>query len=107
FTQCDAVLLCTPAEVSLELVPKIVEAGAKAIDLSGAFRLKDAGSYAAHYGFEHTQAALLKSAVYGLPELFRESVPAAKAIANPGCYATAATLALAPLLRSKLAQVDG
>lgn len=100
---CDAVLLCTPAEVSLELAPKALAAGAKVIDLSGAFRLQDAAAYPAHYGFTHARPELLATAAYGLPELFRERLRGAALIANPGCYATAAALALAPLLKAGLA----
>jgi N-acetyl-gamma-glutamyl-phosphate reductase len=106
FGSCDAVFLCTPAEVSLKMAPKIAEAGARVIDLSGAFRLKDAAGYPTHYGFTHDQPALLKAAVYALPELFREKIRGAKVISNPGCYATAGALALAPLLKAKLATSD-
>lgn len=104
---CDAVLLATPAEVSLELVPKILAAGARAIDLSGAFRLTDASQYPAFYGFAHSQAALLGQAVYGLPELSRERIRGARLIANPGCYPTAAALALLPLIKAGLVELDG
>jgi N-acetyl-gamma-glutamyl-phosphate reductase len=96
---CGAVLLATPAEASLELAPKILGSGLKIIDLSGAFRLKDAAAYPAHYGFSHTHPDLLARAVYGLPELGnREEIKKAQLVANPGCYATASALALAPLL---------
>jgi len=106
FGACDAVLLCTPAEVSLELAPRVLAAGAKVVDLSGAFRLEDAAAYPAHYGFAHTHADLLKSAAYGLPELFRDRLRGARLIANPGCYATAAALALAPLLKARLVELE-
>src|SRR5262249_57010879 len=66
---CTAVLLATPSEASLELVPALLERGAKVVDLSGAFRLSDPAAYPKHYGFEHRAAALLEQAVYGLPEL--------------------------------------
>ncbi|MCI0573369.1 MAG: N-acetyl-gamma-glutamyl-phosphate reductase [Myxococcaceae bacterium] len=98
--RCAAVLLATPAEVSLELVPGLLAAGVKVVDLSGAFRLKDSGAYPGFYGFTHPATHLLKSAVYGIPELFREEVRGATLVANPGCYATAAALALAPLLKA-------
>lgn len=94
---CEVVLLATPAEVSHVLVPKLLAAGQRVVDLSGAYRLRDAGLYPAFYKFEHQHPALLASAVYGLPELSRESIPAAKLVANPGCYATAIQLALAPV----------
>ncbi len=101
FLDCDAVLFATPAEVSLELVPKALEAGARVIDLSGAFRLKDPALYPRFYGFPHAAPKLLAEAVYGLPELFRSRLAGARFIANPGCYPTAAALALAPLVRGR------
>ncbi len=97
--ECDAVLLATPAEVSLDLVPKIAGSQARIVDLSGAFRLRDAAAYPPFYGFNHSRPELLRSAVYGLPELFREDIRGARLIANPGCYPTGAALAIAPLLR--------
>jgi N-acetyl-gamma-glutamyl-phosphate reductase len=104
---CAVAFLATPAEVSLKLAPKLVALGVKVIDLSGAFRLKDAALYPKFYGFEHTQPALLAEAAYGLPELFRKDLAGARLIANPGCYPTAAALSLAPLLSSGLAQSTG
>lgn len=99
---CDAVLLATPAEASLALAPKLLAQGAKVVDLSGAFRLRDAALYPPTYGFEHVHAGLLASAVYGMPELCRDGLAGAKLVANPGCFATAATLALAPLMKAGL-----
>jgi len=100
---CAAVLLATPAEASLELAPALLERGIKVVDLSGAFRLADAGLYPKHYGFEHRAPALLGAAVYGLPELVdRKAIAAARLVANPGCYPTAAALAVVPLLRAGL-----
>ncbi|MBS1149428.1 MAG: N-acetyl-gamma-glutamyl-phosphate reductase [Myxococcaceae bacterium] len=101
---CDAVFLATPAESALQLVPRLLEAGTKVIDLSGAFRLKDASLYPGFYGLTHDAPLWLAKAVYGLPELFRAAIPKAQLIANPGCYPTAVALALAPLLRAKLAE---
>jgi N-acetyl-gamma-glutamyl-phosphate reductase len=92
---CDVVLLATPHAASLSLAPALVAAGARVVDLSGAFRL-DAATFSEWYGGEHT-AADLAPAVYGLPELYREQIAAATLVANPGCYPTAALLALAPL----------
>jgi N-acetyl-gamma-glutamyl-phosphate reductase len=94
---CEVVMLATPAEVSHALVPKLLSAGARVVDLSGAYRLRDAALYPEFYKFEHAHPDLLASSVYGLPELCRESIARAKLIANPGCYATAIQLALAPL----------
>ena len=95
-----AVFLATPAEVSMQLVPEMLGAGAKVIDLSGAFRLRTPEQYAAWYRERHTQPALLAEAVYGLPEFCREGIPKARLIANPGCYPTAANLAIRPLIEA-------
>ncbi|MFN7921819.1 MAG: N-acetyl-gamma-glutamyl-phosphate reductase [Bryobacteraceae bacterium] len=97
-----AVFLATPAEVSMELAPAMLEAGAKVIDLSGAFRFSSAETYTRWYKEPHTQAALLAEAVYGLPEFHRDRVKGARLIANPGCYPTAANLAIKPLVESGL-----
>jgi N-acetyl-gamma-glutamyl-phosphate reductase len=93
-----AVFLATPADVSMDLVPGLLDAGAKVIDLSAAFRLKSPEAYQRWYKEPHTQAALLPEAVYGLPEFCRQSITGARLIANPGCYPTAANLALRPLV---------
>lgn len=96
--ELHAVLLCTPPEVSMELAPKFLEAGSIVVDLSGAFRLQTAARYKHWYKEEHTAPALFDTAVYGLPEFTREQVRGAKLISNPGCYPTAANLAIRPLL---------
>ena len=101
---CAAVFLATPAESALHLAPRLLAAGTKVIDLSGAFRLKDAALYPGFYGMTHDAPAWLAKAVYGLPELFRSAIPGAQLVANPGCYPTAVALGLAPLLRAKLAE---
>jgi N-acetyl-gamma-glutamyl-phosphate reductase len=96
--ECDAVLLATPADASHELVPQLAP-HTRVIDLSGAYRLKSEGQYKKFYGFEHRHMGLVKEAVYGLPELYRNRIRGARLVANPGCYATAIQLALAPLLQ--------
>jgi N-acetyl-gamma-glutamyl-phosphate reductase len=98
----ELVFLATPAEVSADLAPKLLAKGARVIDLSGAFRLEDAGAYPTWYGFAHPAPALLAEARYGLPELAREKLAGAKLVTNPGCYATAIALALAPLVKAGL-----
>jgi N-acetyl-gamma-glutamyl-phosphate reductase len=98
-TRAEVVFLATPAEVSMELAPKLLAGGRKVIDLSGAFRLR-AGDYPRWYGFEHKAAGLLPRAQYGLVPFVRPE--AAELVANPGCYATAAALGLVPLLRAGL-----
>jgi N-acetyl-gamma-glutamyl-phosphate reductase len=102
---CDAVLLATAADVSMRLAPSFAERGKQVIDLSGAFRL-EAESYPRWYGFDHSAASWLARTHYGLPELF--GVPPKGAIvANPGCYPTAALLAIAPLVREGLVEPAG
>ncbi|MGH9721385.1 MAG: N-acetyl-gamma-glutamyl-phosphate reductase, partial [Bryobacteraceae bacterium] len=92
------VFLATPADVSMELAPSMLEAGARVIDLSGAFRLRTSERYTHWYKEPHTQPALLDEAAYGLPEFCRERIRGARLVANPGCYPTAANLAIRPLL---------
>jgi len=94
------VFLATPPEVSLDLAPAMLDAGVRAIDLSGAFRLRTPANYLAWYKESHTQPGLLAEAVYGLPEFCRERIPSARLVANPGCYPTAANLAIRPLLEA-------
>jgi len=94
------VFLATPPEVSMELAPVMLAAGAKVVDLSGAFRLRTPERYAAWYKEPHTQPGLLAEAAYGLPEYCRERIRPARLVANPGCYPTAANLAIRPLLES-------
>jgi len=92
---CDVVFLATPHGPSLELTPALIASGATVLDLSAAFRLAPA-AFAQAYGQSHPLPALAP-APYGLPELFRENLPGARLVAVPGCYPTAALLALAPL----------
>ena len=98
----DFVFLATPAEVSLELAPKILKAGKHVIDLSGAFRLKK-NDYKKWYNFEHTEPEALAQAVYGLvPWSGPVQLNKPTLISNPGCYATAISMALLPLLKRGL-----
>jgi N-acetyl-gamma-glutamyl-phosphate reductase len=84
-----------------EVIP-LVEKGIKVVDISADFRLKDAAAYPECYGFTHPAPHLLKEAVFGLPELHREEIKAARLVANPGCYPTGAILALAPAVKNRL-----
>jgi N-acetyl-gamma-glutamyl-phosphate reductase len=102
---CDAVLLATAADVSVRLAPALADAGKQVVDLSGAFRL-DAPAAAKWYGIEHAAPQWLARAHYGLPELFG-APPPGSLVANPGCYPTAALLALGPLLREGLVEPGG
>ncbi len=93
-----AVFLATPADVSLEFTLPLLEAGAKVIDLSGAFRLGTVENYKRWYNEPHHHPELLAEAVYGLPEFCRSRIPGARLVSNPGCYPTAANLAIKPLI---------
>lgn len=103
----DAVFLGLPHEASLAVVPSVIDNVGCVVDLSAAFRLKDLSAYPKWYGFEHTQPDLIERAVYGLPELYRSELRGARLIATPGCYVTAASLALTPLVRSGLVSESG
>ncbi len=99
------VFLATPHEQSRQWVPEALERRLRVVDLSGAWRLADNGNRAV-YGFADNEsaaaAAVQAQAVYGLPELYREKIAAARLVANPGCYATSVILALRPLVESGL-----
>lgn len=94
----DVVFLALPHGVSMEAVSVFLEAGKKVIDLSADFRLRDIDIYEQWYK-EHTVPDLINEAVYGLPELYRDDIKAAKLVANPGCYPTGVILGLAPVLK--------
>ncbi len=103
----EVAFLATPAEVSHDLAPRLLARGLRVVDLSGAFRLADAAAYPGWYGFAHQHPALLAEARYGLPELARGALAGARLVTNPGCYATAIALAVAPLVRSGLCASTG
>jgi N-acetyl-gamma-glutamyl-phosphate reductase len=99
----DVVLLGLPHKISAHKVPGIMKTGARIVDLSGDFRLRDARAYQHYYGAEHPSASLLDGTfVYGLPELNREKIKSARYVASPGCFATTIELALLPLARAGL-----
>ena len=96
----DAALVALPHTVSMRHVPGLLERGVKVVDLGADYRLSDPAVYREWYGVDHADPANLARAVYGLPELFREELAGAGLVANPGCYPTAAALALAPILKA-------
>lgn len=96
----EAVVLATPAEVSLEMTPKILSLGIKVVDISGAFRLKRY-SYSEWYGFEHSEKTILQDAVYGLYPWIKPDLNTSL-VANPGCYTTTILMGLLPLLKEKI-----
>lgn len=103
----DLAFCALPHGASQKLVPQLLGTVGHVVDLAADFRLKDAGLYPTWYGAEHTCPDLLAEAVFGLPELDRAGLAGARLVAAPGCYVTAATLALAPLVRSGLVEPTG
>jgi N-acetyl-gamma-glutamyl-phosphate reductase len=97
-SQCELVFLALPHTASMEIAPLLLNAGKKVIDLSADYRIKDVKTYEKFYKTKQKDRVYLKEAIYGLPELYREKIKKARLIANPGCYPTAAILALAPAI---------
>ncbi|MEW6045399.1 MAG: N-acetyl-gamma-glutamyl-phosphate reductase [Bacillota bacterium] len=104
--EARVIFLATPSGTAAELAPALLQTGAAVVDISADFRLPDAALYEKVYGRPHPHPELLPLAAYGLPELFRESIARSRLVANPGCYPTAALLALAPLAAAGLLDVD-
>ena len=102
----DIVFSALPHTTSAKWLSSFLDNGIRAIDISADFRLRNVGQYKQWYGTEHPCPQYLTEAVYGLPELYSDAVPSAKVIANPGCYPTAAILALAPALKAGIIQAD-
>lgn len=105
-SRADCVFSCLPHGVTSTQVPHLLSSHARVVDFSADYRLQDAAVYAQWYGEKHNDPQRLGEVVYGLPEFFRERIAAARLVANPGCYPTAAILALAPLLRAGLIEPD-
>ena len=101
------VFLALPHGQSMAMAADILDRGKVAVDLAADFRLNDAEEYEQWYGESHLAPELLGQFAYGLPELFRDELAGAAAVAVPGCYPTAAALAVAPLVRLGLIQTDG
>ena len=97
-TACDVVFFATPHGVAMSQAQALLKAGVKVIDLAADFRLQDTAVFEKWYKMPHTCAGILKNAVYGIPELYREQIKSANVIGNPGCYPTTVILGLAPLL---------
>ncbi|MFJ8527767.1 N-acetyl-gamma-glutamyl-phosphate reductase [Bacillus sp. NPDC094106] len=104
--EADIVFLATPAGVSAELTPQLLAAGLKVIDLSGDFRMLNPATYEMWYKKPAANEETLQKAVYGLSEWKRAAIQNAQLIANPGCFATAALLAAAPLMRNGMIEED-
>lgn len=105
-SELDCVFLCTPSGQAMRLVPELLDAGVRIVDLSGDFRFTETDQYKHAYGQGHVSPELLSEAVCGITELHRNEIAGARLVANPGCYVVAATLALAPLLKGGLVELD-
>lgn len=103
---CDVVFFATPHGVAMEMGPALVKAGVKVIDLAADFRLKDTAVFEKWYKMPHTARELLAEAVYGLPEVNRDAIRAARVVGLPGCYPTSVQLGLKPLLEAGLVDAD-
>jgi len=104
--EAEFVFLALPHKTSMAVGADLVKRGVRVLDLSADFRLKDPAAYRTWYGFEHLAPSLLGEAVYGLPELHREEIAAARLVAVPGCYPTSAILGFSPLLARGLADPE-
>ena len=100
--ECDIVFFATPNGTAMEMVPAILKAGSRVIDLAADFRLKSVADWETWYGVPHACSALLAEAVYGLPEVHRAAIQHARLVANPGCYPTAVALGAIPLVEAAL-----
>jgi N-acetyl-gamma-glutamyl-phosphate reductase len=103
---CDLVFFATPNGTAMGMVPQLLEAGVRVIDLAADFRLRQADQWKHWYGMPHACPQLLEQAVYGLPEINRAAIAQAQLVANPGCYPTAVQLGFLPLLEAGLIEHD-
>jgi N-acetyl-gamma-glutamyl-phosphate reductase len=105
-TVCDVVFFATPHGVAMSQAEHLIAAGTKVIDLAADFRLKDTAIFEEWYKLPHGCPEVLKEAVYGVPELYREEIKSAQVIGNPGCYPTTILLGLAPLVEKGFIDFD-
>ena len=104
--KASIVFLALPHQAAIGLAGAFLSRRVRVIDLSADFRLKDATLYKQWYGWEHKDSTLLRSAVYGLPEVYRDRIKKAQLVANPGCYPTSVLLGILPLLREKVVEAQ-
>jgi len=104
--ESELVFFATPSGIAMNYVQELLENGVKVIDLAADFRIKDVSIWEKWYQMKHIAVEELKKAVYGLPEVNRVAIKKAQLVANPGCYATAIQLALAPLIRNNLINTE-
>lgn len=101
---CDLVFFATPNGTAMQMVPELLAAGVRVVDLAADFRLRDPAVWEQWYGMPHACPELLAEAVYGLPEMQRERIRSARLVANPGCYPTAVQLGFLPLIEQGLVE---
>lgn len=99
---CDLVFFATPHNVAMNMVPELLSAGTRVVDLSADYRIRDAALWSRWYSEVHASPELLAEAVYGLPELNRAKIAPARLVACPGCYPTSVQLGFMPLLARNL-----
>ncbi len=99
---CDLVFFATPNGTAMQMVPELLAAGVRVVDLAADFRLRDPAVWEQWYGMPHACPDVLAEAVYGLPEVYREGIRSARIVANPGCYPTAVQLGFLPLIEQGL-----
>ena len=104
--RCDVVFFATPNGIAMQQARPLLDAGVRVIDLAADFRIKDIASWEKWYGMTHAAPDLVAEAVYGLPEVNRETIRKARLVANPGCYPTAAQLGLLPLIEAGCVDTD-
>ena len=105
-SSCDLVFFATPNGTAMKMVPDLLEAGVRVVDLAADFRLRDPSEWERWYGMPHACGALLDEAVYGLPEINRDQIRQARLVANPGCYPTAVALGFLPLVESGVVELS-
>lgn len=103
---CDVVFFATPNGVAMQQAPTLLNDGVRVIDLAADFRITDIGEWEKWYGMQHACPELVSKAVYGLPEVNRTDIRAARLVANPGCYPTAVQLGFVPLVEAGLVDLD-
>jgi len=104
--ECDLVFFATPNGTAMTQASQLLAAGVRVIDLAADFRLDDVALWERWYGMGHAAPELVADAVYGMPELHRDAIREARLVANPGCYPTAVTLGLLPLIESGLVETN-
>ena len=98
---CDLVFFATPNGVAMQQAPELLDAGVRVVDLAADYRIVDVAEWEKWYGMTHASPQLVAEAVYGLPEINRDAVRAARVVANPGCYPTAVQLGFLPLIEAE------